>query len=175
MGYVSGMGSCLSAITLMAVAAVTCSCERQSDTQTRVQGAKVVGLEDKVYEIGETAGSRHFSLTVKNLRVCAPEPHLQPPAGVTTLGVQVEIIGNSALEVPANVFYAHLITETGTRFESTLAGCKPVLSARRLGQGDSARGWISFHVPDKYRRFEFLYQPVVIGATRQQTKFRLEL
>lgn len=169
------MGSVLSAAAVTAIAVTLVACEKRPDHKPEQALPPLVGLDNRLFEVGETAGSRHFSLTVKNVRACTLEPHLRPPSGTTTIGVQVEIQSHSALEVPANAFYGRLETDTGARFESTLAGCKPVLPARRLTDDGRAEGWISFNVPEKHRRFRFVYQPVVIGATGLRAQFRVEL
>jgi hypothetical protein len=134
----------------------------------------VVGAGPVVHQPGQLASNSFFELSVHGVKTCSVEPHLQPPAGVKRLGVEVTITARSDVQVPANPFYALVLTPQGNRFEATLAGCQPVLTATRLGNGDSARGWISFDLPESLSQARFSYAPALLGAGKPELVFAIE-
>jgi len=135
----------------------------------------IVGASARIAQVGETASSPFFDMIVKRVKTCSVEAHFQPPIGVRKLGVEVELIGKTEAQVPANPFYALLSTQDGERFEATLAGCKPVLKASQVTEGERVSGWITFDVPDSARGTELHYAPVIIGGGRPELVFSLAL
>lgn len=135
--------------------------------------AKVIGAVPEVHSLGATATARDYSLRALNVRDCTVEPHLAPPQGIKRVGVEVEIRGSSPREVPVNPFYATLIAGTGERYEASLAGCRPLLPAGRVSDGQTLRGWLSFDVPSSLLRFNLSYEPVVLGVGREEVRFDL--
>jgi Domain of unknown function (DUF4352) len=127
-----------------------------------------------VHEVGQTATTAFYSMRVLHVTTCTVEPHLQPPAGVRRLGVEVAIEATTETKVPVNPFYALISDRNGERFEATLAGCAPVLAAAQISQGESARGWISFDVPQEMLGARLSYAPAVIGAGRPEVVFALD-
>lgn len=122
---------------------------------------------------GEDAKTPYFRMRVLNWKPCAVETHLQPPPGVRKVSVEVELTASGAPEVPANPFYAQLTDGDGRQFESTLAGCAPLLEAKRLSAGQSARGWITFDVPESSVPQALVYQPAVIGVSPPKVELLL--
>ncbi len=165
------------AVGASAILCGACSKETQPppDADQAQPAAQVVSPQAKVHELGETARSPHFELSVKNAKTCSVEPHFQPPTGVRKLGIELEITGLSDTQVPVNPFYAMLEAEDGKRFEATLAGCTPVLQATRVNSGQQASGWVTFDVPDDLRAAQLSYSPVMIGADRPTVVFSLDL
>ncbi len=159
------------AMTLTASQGLT-GCQGK-DEPPQPSAAQVVGGDIRVHELGEKASNGVFALSVLGLKTCGVEAHFQPPPGIRKLGVEVEISAVSEAEVPVNPFYGLVVDDEGDRFEPTLAGCQPVLEARRIAKGQSARGWISFDVPEDLHDARFRYAPVVIGSGTKQLEFAL--
>jgi Domain of unknown function (DUF4352) len=133
-----------------------------------------VATSGTIFEVGQTATNAFYSMRVLHVTTCSVEPHLQPPEGVRRLGVEVQIDARSAAKVPVNPFYALVSDRNGERFEATLAGCAPVLAAAQISQGESARGWISFDVPQGMAGARLSYAPAVLGGGRPEVIFALE-
>jgi hypothetical protein len=89
------------------------------------------------------------------------------------VAVDVALEGASRLEVPANPFYATLVTESGESVASTLAGCEPSLPSIRLVAGQKARGLVTFEIPKATRKFEVRYAPLVIGPGVEELRFAM--
>lgn len=158
---------------LVAVACLA-ACERESEPTNVLRGeASLVGTGSALHELGVTARARDYTLRVLNVQDCHVAPHFAPPAGVKKLGVEVEIAGTTAHEVPVNPFYASVISASGERYEATLAGCSPALSAGRVVEGQVRRGWLTFDVPVAAGALQLSYEPVVIGVGREQLRFDL--
>jgi hypothetical protein len=88
--------------------------------------------------------------------------------------VEVQIDATTSAKVPVNPFYALISDRNGERYEATLAGCAPVLAAAQISQGESARGWISFDVPEGISGARLSYAPAVLGGGRPEVTFALE-
>ena len=69
------------------------------------------------------------------------------------------MVAVSDVQVPANPYYALLIDEEGRAYEATLGGCEPALPNRLLEHGESARGWLTFDVPENSRKLQLAYAP----------------
>lgn len=136
-------------------------------------GSPVVGDEPRFTPANETAQLPHFSMRLGELKNCKVEPYLSPKPGQTVLGVEVVLEGKAPLEVPANPFYATLLGPAGEQYESTLAGCKPGLSATQLTEGKRAQGFVSFVVPERMREFRLVYSPAIIGINKEEARFQL--
>lgn len=122
---------------------------------------------------GEEAKTPYFRMRMLNTKPCAVEPHLEPPPGVRKVSVEVELVASGKVDIPANPFYALLVDRDGRQFESTLAGCSPLLEAARLSIGQSARGWVTFDVPESSIPHALVYQPAVIGITAPKVELLL--
>lgn len=122
---------------------------------------------------GEEAKTPYFRMKVMNWKPCAIESHLEAPPGVRKVSVEVELTASGTAEVPSNPFYAQLADADGRQFESTLAGCSPLLEATRLSAGQSARGWITFDVPQSSVPHSLVYQPAVIGVSPPKVELLL--
>lgn len=123
--------------------------------------------------LGEEAKTPYFRMRVLNSKPCAVEPQLEPAPGVRKVSVEVELVATGKVDIPSNPFYALLVDKDGRQFESTLAGCSPLLEAIRLGPGQSARGWITFDVPESSIPHALVYQPAVIGITAPKVELLL--
>lgn len=133
----------------------------------------IVGPSTDYHKASETVDLPHYTIAVGQIKNCAIEPYLKPKPGSIVLGVELTITSKSAVQVPSNPFYATLVNSEGARYAATLAGCKPELSASSLDPGDSARGFVSFIVPEGQGGWKLLYRPTLIGATDEEARFDL--
>lgn len=154
------------------------ACNRSGDggnpAQSEQAAAELVGAGPAIHEVGQTANTAFYSLRVLHVTTCSVEPHLQPPAGVRRLGVEVLIEAKGESKVPVNPFYALVSDRNGERYEATLAGCTPVLEAAQISKGESARGWISFDVPEGMAGARLSYAPAILGGSKPEVLFTLE-
>ncbi len=156
-------------IFLAVAFAVPCCNKPPSNAERRAaQGssspATVVSATSPPTRFGEEAKNPYFRMRVLNSKRCAVEPHLESPPGLRKVAVEVDLHASGTQEIPANPFYSLLTDRDGRQFESTLAGCPPLLPAARLRSGESARGWITFDVPEGSEPHSLVYQPAVIGV-----------
>ena len=162
------------AATLAALGPCAAACQDEQAKDPIPVSAQIVGTEQPPHEIGQTASNGVFQLRVLGVQACNVEAHFEPPTGIRKLGIHVEIQALSEAEVPINPFYAMVVDAEGRRFEPTLAGCQPVLEARRVTEGQTARGWVSFDVPEDLRGGRFQYAPVVMGVGKKELEFALD-
>ncbi len=121
--------------------------------------------------LGERVEAREFALTVGAVKECPP-PYLKE--GNTVLGVELLIEGLVERDVHVNPFYAQIADADGLLYRPTLQGCEPRLRAARLGQGERARGFVSFELSKRARRLELRYEPASHGGERQLVGVDLE-
>jgi hypothetical protein len=129
---------------------------------------------ERALRVGELGQAAHYTLSVLETKECVVEAHFKPSAGSVKLGVKVSLEARTALQVPANPFYATLIDASNIVYESTLAGCQPALQATQLDHGQKAAGWVSFDVPAQARGLRFAYAPVLLGPGREELVFLLD-
>ncbi len=164
---------------LLAVVFATPCCSKPPSNAERhaAQGhspATVVSATSPPARFGEEARNPYFRMRVLNSKRCAVEPHLELSAGLRKVAVEVELHAAGTQEIPANPFYALLTDRDGRQFESTLAGCPPLLPAAKLRSGESARGWITFDVPEGSAPHSLVYQPAVIGVDPPRAELLLD-
>jgi len=140
--------------------------KRQSDSDQRQ-------AEQRSVAMGQEAANAYFTVRVLNTKVCTAGPRWPSPPGLKKISVELELQARSATEVPANPFYATLIDDKGRRFESTMAGCSPVLEGTTLSNGAIARGWVTFDVPESAIGQTVLYQPALVGIQPEQAELQL--
>lgn len=161
------------ALVSAACTALSCRNERHGTTDDSSPTPAVLSAGLAPVRFGEEAKTPYFRARVVNWKPCAIEAHLQPPPGIRKVAVEIELTATGPLEVPSNPFYALLSDKDGRLFESTLAGCPPLLEAARLRAGQSARGWISFDIPEGSVPQALVYQPAVIGVTAPKVELLL--
>lgn len=153
------------------------ACERgaKEDSDSTTKGpARILGATTAAAPLGQFAQTSFFRIRVHEQRACQVEDFLKPPAGTHRFGVEVTLEATGEQSVSANPFYATLETRDGDRFESTLAGCRPVLQAKQLKPGETVRGWLSFDIPDSAVPNRLRYEPQILGAGRQRALLALE-
>jgi hypothetical protein len=123
--------------------------------------------------VGTEAEARDYAMAVRSAGPCEVEPHLGPGAGRLKFGVEIELRGLSEREVPANPLYAKLSDSEGSSYTATLAGCAPMLTATRIRKGETARGVVTFDVPEAAHGLEITYAPFIVGSAEQPLTFLL--
>lgn len=122
---------------------------------------------------GQLASNEYFAVRVLNTKVCTMAAHRTPPAGIKKFAVELELQALGAAQVPANPFYATLVDDKAQRFESTALGCQPMLAAPALNNGASARGWVTFDMPESSLAQAVTYQPALIGLRSPRAELEL--
>ena len=155
------------------------ACDSNPVTEGGGVPPRVMSATNPAVEPGQEAVTPHFAMSVRSSRPCTVEAHLKPPEDVAKFAVEVELRALGEAEVPAGA-----TGETGMRpgaaaaaegqeFESTLAGCRPLLTAQRLKKPQSARGWITFDIPETARPASLIYRPVIIGTGSEKVELLL--
>lgn len=161
-------------IALLTVAPSLTNCQKAAPApQGEAQPAALVTAGLAPVRFGDLAKTPYFEVRALNWKPCAVEAHLSPPAGLRKVAVEIELRAVGRLDVPSNPFYALLTDRDGKQFESTLAGCPPILPAARLATGETARGWITFDIPEVSVPHALVYQPAVIGVAPPRAELLL--
>ena len=106
-----------------------------------------------------------FDVEVLAVTTCEPEraagPADQPrPTAGGTVGVRVRVTGHYDAGVPANYYYASLLSQDGDRFLATAEdGCRPLLSGPPLRPGESREGYVNFPLQSKKGARRLAYAP----------------
>jgi hypothetical protein len=79
--------------------------------------------------------------------------------GEGTLGVKVRLTGKYPSGIPANFFYASLLSRDGTRYLAASEGCRPLLSGPPLLFGESREGYVNFPLQAKKGADRLAYAP----------------
>lgn len=135
--------------------------------------ARTLGLAPAPHAVGERAESRDYFMTLVRVASCEVEPHFRPAAGRIKLGLEVLIEARGFREVPSNPFLATLRDAEGRDYQADLAGCTPTLRADRLTQKQTARGFITFDVPQDATGLIMTYAPFVVGVGQEKLEFAL--
>lgn len=114
--------------------------------------------------IGELAQAPSYAMRIHGAKACPPPSWQRARAGFTRVGFDVEITGKTKARVAANPFYARLSDQEGKAYRPVFGGCEPDLRHAPLGSGESARGFVTFEVPDTAGRLSLRYQPQLSGA-----------
>jgi hypothetical protein len=128
---------------------------------------------------GTTGGGQPFEVEVTSVTYCESGQEASPkdgPAREGALGVKVRLTGRYESGVPANYFYASLLSRDGTRYLAATAGCRPLLSGPPLLPGESREGYVNFPLQAKKGADRLAYAPNLDHTTfaeRLTTKDRL--
>lgn len=113
--------------------------------------------------MGELAQAPSYSLRVYSAKACQPASWQRSKPGFTRIGFDLEITGKSAARVAANAFYARLKDQEGKAYRPVFGGCEPDLRHAPLAAGQTARGFVTFEVPDTAGQLSLRYQPQLSG------------
>ncbi|MCH2111087.1 MAG: hypothetical protein MK135_17345 [Polyangiaceae bacterium] len=99
-----------------------------------------------------------FELEILGSQACS-SPQIKSNHDRKLFGYHVKIHSHRGMGVPASFHYASLVAEDGRRYLAEPVGCTPLLSERVLGQGDDAKGWLNFAMPEGTVPAELIYAP----------------
>lgn len=81
------------------------------------------------------------------------------PTPASTLGVKVRLTGHYESGIPANYFYASLLSRDGTRYLPATEGCRPLLSGAPLRPGETREGYANFPIAARKGADRLAYAP----------------
>ncbi len=118
----------------------------------------------EIFQSDETPlGDEPFVLSILNVEAC-PLPEGLDPKAVTIKSYNVRLRGQLEQGVPANYFYASLLTTDGSRYLADYPGCEPLLSAAPVLPGETAEGYLNFPVPPGKVPDKLVYAPALTTA-----------
>lgn len=117
-----------------------------------------IGCDSKLDANMTPLEDRPFSVSLLDTRAC-PLPEGLDPEAKRILGVKVRVTSAHEGRVPANYFYASVLTKDGDRYLAELPGCRPVLSSPPLEPGHSAEGFLNFPLPVDKQPEQLNYAP----------------
>lgn len=119
-------------------------------------------------------GTDPYVLSILGAESCALPEGLDPKV-VTIVSYNVRLRGQHAQKVPANYFYASLLTTDGSRYLSDFPGCTPLLSGPPVGPGETAQGYLNFPVPPGKTPERLVYAPTLTGKSKGTEVVELHL
>lgn len=115
-----------------------------------------------------------YQLSILETTACPLPPGLDP-ARVRIVGVKVRLRGNHEKNVPANYFYASVLTSDQSRYLAEHSGCSPVLTGAPLAPGEIAEGYLNFPVPSGKIPEVLAYSPALSGLSEAASAVELSL
>lgn len=113
-------------------------------------------------EDAESPEGAPYTLSILEVTSCPAPPEIDV-ARVRLVGVKVRLVGHHARGVPANYFYASVLTTDGDRYLADAVGCSPRLSGAPLAPGQAAEGFLNFPLPNGKIPDKVVYSPAVEG------------
>lgn len=125
-----------------------------------ISAACLLGCESwAIFEQGDPIDEKMpYRLRLLSTESCALPAHLSSK-NVAIVSYKVRLEGNLSSKVPANYFYASLLTTDGERYLSTFYGCEPLLAGEPLGPQQSAEGFVNFSIPPSKLPDKLVYAP----------------
>jgi hypothetical protein len=117
---------------------------------------------------------RPYRLTLLSVESCALPAQLNPKE-VVLVSFRVRLEGNLSSRVPANYFYASLLTSDGERYLPTYYGCEPLLAADPLEPGQRTEGFLNFSIPPSKVPERLAYSPRLVGLSESLALTELNL
>lgn len=105
-----------------------------------------------------------YELEVTGARTCPLPSHLDPK-NVRIVSYRIRLRGHDPGRVPANYFYASLVTTDGDRYLASYEGCSPLLLADPLKPGEEASGMVNFPIPPSKTPETLTYSPELLNRT----------
>lgn len=178
------------AVGLLSLTAASCSKEKPSTSNEGSVASDVGGaatepvatagepsqaeeLSRGPVKLGIWAQAANYRMRATTVKNCVPKPWMRLEKGRQRLGIEVEIAGQGPPRVPANPHYARLTARGGGVYRSVFGGCDPDLRHKPLGTGETARGWITFELPEDSRDLLLSYSPYLVDGGKQTLEFDL--
>lgn len=115
-----------------------------------------------------------YQLTVLEQKPCPLPPGVDPKK-TQLLGVRVRLVSHEASGIPANYFYASVLTTDGSRYLAEHPGCSPLLSGRPLFPGQIAEGYLNFPLPLEKTPETLVYAPILEGQNERESTREISL
>ena len=113
--------------------------------------------------------SAPYGISILETGSC-PLPPGVDAARMRILGLRVRLRAGRD-DVPANFFYASVLTNDENRYLAEHTGCTPVLSGRPLRAGEVREGYLNFPLPLEKSAQTLVYAPLIDGLSeKEQTK-----
>lgn len=119
-------------------------------------------------------GDEPYTLSILSTESC-PLPEGLNPRTVMIMSYQVRLRGRHPEKVPANYFYASLLTTDGARYLADFPGCSPVLSASPVKPGEAADGYLNFPIPPGKTPHKLVYAPTLSGKPKGSSLLEITL
>ncbi|GEM_PF-1990023 len=121
-----------------------------------------------------TGSTAPYELTILSAESCPLPPGLDPKE-VTIQSYHVRLTGGDPGGVPANYFYASLLSTDGGRYLSGYTGCQPVLSGPPLASGESREAYINFALPPTKTPETLIFSPALLKTTGELHPLKIDL
>jgi len=121
-----------------------------------------------------TLGDEPYALSIMSTESC-PLPQGLNPKAVAIVSYKVRLRGNHPEKVPANYFYASLLTTDGARYLADYPGCSPVLSTPPVAMGEIADGYLNFPIPPGKTPHKLVYAPALTGTPKGDSLVEIAL
>jgi hypothetical protein len=122
---------------------------------------------DRLRPPAESEPTRPFELELLATESCPLPAHLDRK-DVALLSYRVRLSSHRDAGVPANYFYATLLTSDGERYLSSYYGCTPLLTAGPLREGEQAEGFLNFSLPPSKIPEKLVYSPILMPSADGQ-------
>lgn len=123
---------------------------------------------------GADSSGAPYQLQILSSAPCPLPPGLNPEV-VTIRSYRVRLRASDASGVPANYFYASVLTKDGSRYLASYEGCAPVLSLDPLGSLEEAEGYLNFPMPPSKIPDALVYAPELLSRTENESTVTLSL
>lgn len=113
-----------------------------------------------------------FRLELLETESC-PLPDGLDPKKVTIHSYRVKLTSELKSGVPANYFYASLLTTDGQRYLAEFSGCSDALNDTPLKKGESIDGYLNFPVPPSKTPETLVYAPKLLELSTAESTLEL--
>jgi hypothetical protein len=145
-------------------------------TTTATATATAAPAPAKVFNVGDTATSLDYKITVSQVEECKPKYYFsKPKKGNIWLGVEVTVESTTDKNFFANTGQVKVIDGDGVAHNptyQTTKNCDPKFNGTQLAKGEKAKGWVLFELPSTANGLKLSYNPTLFGPP-QTTKYDL--
>ena len=156
----------LISITILCLTAAICSCKKNNpaDIEEPVPPSK----NPEVFYTGDKIMLNDYMIVVHSIKETTnPDSVFKPDKKMKYILVDATINNIGEEAIVFNTFYFKL-QEGKKKIHAPYfnQAQKPALNAGKLESGKTARGWITFHVPENMGKYQVLYDPDGIEEQR---------
>lgn len=136
-----------------------------SPTGTQSAASPAAVAPASLPKVGQTAKTQNYTLTLQAVEDPATvSSDIAPQPGMRRVAVEVTITNTSTQPVAYNPLYAKVKLADNTEANVSFLGKEPSLKSGNLGPGESARGWLTFEVPQASQLATFSYEIISFGS-----------